>query len=141
MSDPIQGPTANIHARMMGQDQDDLVLAPWTTIKYRITGSKLVNTNQSNSSGTSRSVNTISNLYPGDQPSLYPEKSTTQTTNNPMLVRFATVDAIMTAARSADEIPTAIEQITGVLRRRHGIGLGRRGNHLWLLPGMEGFTA
>jgi len=36
------------------------------------TGSRLVSTNQSASSGSSSSVNTLSNLYPGGQRSLYP---------------------------------------------------------------------
>jgi hypothetical protein len=42
--------------------KDDIVLAPWTTIKYRVTGSTLTTANQSTSSGSSDSVNTLSNL-------------------------------------------------------------------------------
>jgi ABC-type antimicrobial peptide transport system permease subunit len=111
-------------ANMMGQDQDDFLLAPWTTIKYRVTGSRLVSTNQSASSGSSSSVNTLSNLYPGGQRSLYPEQSATQAADNPMLVRFATIDVIMAAARSTDEISAATEQITNTLREQHGIRPG-----------------
>jgi len=107
-------------ANMMGSDQDDILLAPWTTIKYRVTGAALGNTNQSTvSEGSAGSVNTLSNLYPGDSPSLYPERSAVQAAANPMSVRFANIDQIITAARSTAEIAAAIEETTAVLRERH----------------------
>lgn len=112
-------------ANMMGMDQDDILLAPWTSIKYRVTGSMLATANQSASSGSSASVNTLSNLYPGGQASLYPEQSATQAADNPMPVRFANVDRIMAAARSSGEIPAAIRQITALLRERHHIRPGQ----------------
>ncbi|MDD3813176.1 MAG: ABC transporter permease [Desulfocapsaceae bacterium] len=106
-------------ANMMGHDQDDVILAPWTTIKYRVTGTSLA-TAQSTGS-TSDTVNTLSNLYPAAQPSLYPERSSVQQTDNPMPVRFANIDWIMAAANSSQEIPLAIKQISEVLRERHRI--------------------
>jgi ABC-type antimicrobial peptide transport system permease subunit len=112
-------------ANMMGFDQDDILLAPWTTIKYRVTGSTLTNTNQSASSASSgSSVNTLSRLYPSGAPTLYPEKSEVQAANNPMPVRFANVDQILAASRSPAEIPSAIKQITEVLRERHRLQPG-----------------
>ncbi|MBU4177551.1 MAG: ABC transporter permease [Desulfurivibrionaceae bacterium] len=107
-------------ANMMGFDQDDVILAPWTTIKYRVTGASASTANQS-ASVASDSVNTLSNLYPTAQRSLYPERSAVQQANNPMPVRFANIDQIMAAANSSAEIPQAIEQISGVLRERHRI--------------------
>lgn len=112
-------------ANMMGSDQDDIVLAPWTTIKYRVTASALGNTNQStDSDGTAGSVNTLSNLYPGGSASLYPEKSAAQAAANPLPVRFANLDQIIAAARRTSEIAAAIAEITGVLRERHRIAAG-----------------
>lgn len=107
-------------ANMMGFDQDDVILAPWTTIKYRVTGASASTANQS-ASVASDSVNTLSNLYPTAQRSLYPERSAVQQANNPMPVRFANIDQIMVAANSSAEIPLAIEQISEVLRERHRI--------------------
>lgn len=108
-------------ANMMGFDQDDVILAPWTTIKYRVTGASLSTSNQSTDSTASTSVNTLSNLYPATQGTLYPAQSTVQQADNPMPVRFANIDSIMAAANNSGEISMAIEQITGVLRERHRI--------------------
>ena len=109
---------------MMGMDQDDIILAPWTTIKYRVTGAALADTNQSTSSGSDSTVNTLSNLYPGGQPDLYPARSDIQAANNPMPVRFTNIDHILAAARSTEEITAAIHQMTMVLRDRHRIRTG-----------------
>jgi ABC-type antimicrobial peptide transport system permease subunit len=108
-------------ANTWGMDQDDIILAPWTAIKYRVTGSPLGNPNQSTSSTSENSVNTLSNLYPGDEPCLYPERSAVQAADYPMPVRFANIHHILAAAQSPDEIPAAIAQMTSVLRERHHI--------------------
>jgi macrolide transport system ATP-binding/permease protein len=116
-------------ANMMGMDQDDIVLAPWTTIKYRVTGSSLANVNQSaaatSDSGSSSSgqVNTLNETYPGSQ-SLYPLPSSTQAADTPQPVRFTNVDQILTAARSPEQTAAAIQQISQLLRERHRIRPG-----------------
>jgi ABC-type antimicrobial peptide transport system permease subunit len=111
-------------ANMLGMDQDDILIAPWTTIKYRVTGSTLTETNQSGARSSESTINTLSNLYPGGQPSLYPEQSEIQAANNPMPVRFANIDQIVVAARSTEQIPAAIDEITVLLRDRHRIRPG-----------------
>jgi ABC-type antimicrobial peptide transport system permease subunit len=110
-------------ANMMGMDQDDVVLAPWTTIKYRVAGSSVTNVNQSAAETGSTAVNTLSQLYPGRE-SLYPAPSATQQADTPLPVRFTSVDQIIAAARSASQTPLAIQQITTLLRERHRIRPG-----------------
>jgi ABC-type antimicrobial peptide transport system permease subunit len=120
-------------ANMMGMDQDDILLAPWTTIKYRVVGSSVANVNQSSagsgagagaSSGTGSAVNSLSQLYPNTQLNLYPVQSATQAANTPLPVRFTNVDQIIAAAEEGDEIPLAIRQIAALLRERHRLRPG-----------------
>ena len=116
-------------ANMMGMDQDDILLAPWTTVKYRVTGTSAQTANQSVSStpaqaaGVSQAVNSLSKLYPG-QGSLYPVPSPTQQADTPLPVRFTNVDQILMAARANSEIPLALRQVTQVLRERHRLRSG-----------------
>jgi ABC-type antimicrobial peptide transport system permease subunit len=109
-------------ANMMGMDQDDIVIAPWTSIKYRVSGTSLGNVNQSSAASTSSTtVNSLSNLYPSSSLSLYPTQSTTQAADTPQPIRFANVDSILTSTAATENIPLAIKQVTAVLRERHHI--------------------
>ncbi|MEI7836107.1 MAG: ABC transporter permease [Planctomycetota bacterium] len=112
-------------ANMMGMDQDDVILAPWTTIKFRISGTAASATAASaaTASDTSSAVNSLSDLYPSKGVALYPVPSAIQAADTPLLVRFTNVDQILIAARSAAEIPEAIDQVTDLLRERHRINL------------------
>jgi ABC-type antimicrobial peptide transport system permease subunit len=114
-------------ANMMGMDQDDIVLAPWTAIKYRVTGSSVANVNQSSASSESGSteVNSLNQIYPNTSLSLYPVPSTTQAADTPLPVRFTNIDQIIAAAKSTAAIPAAIQQISSVLRERHRISKGK----------------
>ena len=125
----VIGVLAKKGANMMGQDQDDIVLAPWTTVKYRVSGSMLANTNQSSSAGgdssaTGDSVNTLSNLYP-TATSLYLSRTTAQAADTPLSVRMANVDVIQAKARSSERIEEAIDQMTALLRERHCLREGQ----------------
>ena len=109
-------------ANMMGMDQDDIVIAPWTTIKYRVNAA-LNNAGLSVSTGSNSvntSVNSLSNLYPAAT-SLYDTVSTTQVADTPQNIAFVTVDNIVVKAASTPQIPEAIREIKSLLRERHHI--------------------
>jgi ABC-type antimicrobial peptide transport system permease subunit len=110
-------------ANMMGMDQDDILLAPWTSIKYRVTGST-VTTASSNTSATTSTVNTLNQIYPSTSVTLYPAPSETEAADTPLPVRFANVSQIMVAAQSSSEMKQAISQVTDLLHERHRIKPG-----------------
>lgn len=115
-------------ANMMGIDQDDMLLAPWTTIKFRIAGTSASTVNQSAAAANadpSTKVNTLSGRYPNQQTGLYLTPSPTQIANTPQPVRFTNVDTILVRARSEGEIRDAVRQITELLHDRHNIRAGQ----------------
>jgi ABC-type antimicrobial peptide transport system permease subunit len=115
-------------ANMMGLDQDDLVVAPWTTVKFRINSSKLAFAEQPAATAAASSltqVNTLSKNYPGSQDQVYPQRSVMQVVDTPQLVRFADLDDIYLSVHSPEEIPRAIEEVTQLLRQRHRLGDGQ----------------
>lgn len=119
-------------ANMMGLDQDDILLAPWTTIKYRVAGSSLGSVNQSTPGAASaspgaapnQSVNTLNQLYPSVAATSYPVPSQTQQADTPLPVRFSNVDQILVSATSDHNIHEAIRQISQLLHERHRIREG-----------------
>jgi ABC-type antimicrobial peptide transport system permease subunit len=115
-------------ANMLGQDQDDVILAPWTTVKFKLAGqsAQVTQLATSKSSDPSQQVNSLSQLYPtSDSSGLYPTVSATQAADRPLPVRFVNVDQILVEARSGEEIQSAISQITEVLKDRHHIRPGQ----------------
>jgi ABC-type antimicrobial peptide transport system permease subunit len=110
-------------ANMMGRDQDDVLVAPWTTIKFRISGGTTANvaTPAATTTGTSTPRG---QLYPGSASGLYPTRSAIQTKNSPMPVRMITVDQLIVSAASAAETSEATSQITRLLHDRHRLGEG-----------------
>jgi ABC-type antimicrobial peptide transport system permease subunit len=119
-------------ADMFGNDQDDILIAPWTTVKYRISnqsgnsaGQQAAAVSTASSSSSSTTVNTLSNLYPstsGGNSALYPVMSTVQQADTPLPVRFSNVDQVICAAGSAAGVQRSVDEITALLHQRHHMG-------------------
>ena len=108
-------------ANMVGIDQDDVIVLPWKTLRNRLSRS------WGNGGGASSSASggfNRSDVYPKRVDSIYPERDSVQSRNYPMPVRFSNVNRIMVAAKTPEQVPDAIRQVTELLRRRHRIAPG-----------------
>ncbi len=114
----VIGVLATKGANMMGFDQDDVLLAPWTTMRQRVAGSR------TSSGGSSTTDITTSTVYPGGSVSLYPAVNSIQRTNARLSPRFVYVDQILADSISPEETDKAMAEITEVLRERHKLRPG-----------------
>ena len=120
----VVGVLAKKGASMMGRDQDDVLLAPWTTIKFRISGTTTANVATAAAAAGTSTTTPRGQLYPGSARGLYPLRSAIQTKNSPMPVRMITIDQISVSATSAEETKDATTEITTLLHERHHLGEG-----------------
>lgn len=125
----VKGVLSRKGANMFGTDQDDVVIAPWTAMKYKVAGVTQANANQIAQaaapppSGTA--MNSATQLYPVASQPLYTVPTATQQADSPQPARFINVDQILAQADSPEDTQAAIEQIQETLRATHHIGAGK----------------
>ena len=119
----VVGVLSSKGANMMGRDQDDVVIAPWRTIKFRlsaVSANAVASANPTASQAPTSSINSLSNIYPNST-ALYPSISDVEQADTPLSGRMVTVDNILVKAASGEQIPEAIREIKSLLRERHHI--------------------
>ena len=123
----ILGVLSRKGANMYGQDQDDIVILPWTTLKFKIVGQSAQKTNQSAvlKVDPSQQVNSLNQIFPSVKPVLYPVASATQLADTPQPVHFTNLDLVLVKARADDLITPAMRQIQELLRERHHLRAGQ----------------
>ncbi|HEV8071737.1 MAG TPA: ABC transporter permease [Planctomycetaceae bacterium] len=117
----ILGVLSRKGANMYGQDQDDIVILPWTTLKFKVVGQSAQKANQSAALKVdpSQQVNSLNDAFPSLKPVLYPVASATQLADTPNPVHFTNLDLILVKAGADDLISPAMRQIQELLRERH----------------------
>jgi acylphosphatase len=103
-------------ANVMGLDQDDVVLAPWTTIKARVSGNQGNTPPEKTTTPATVKAGGLDTLYPKVDPlDTYPAEK----------ALLANIDQILVGAKSSDDVKPANRQITDLLRQRHHIKPGQ----------------
>jgi macrolide transport system ATP-binding/permease protein len=106
-------------ANMLGVDQDDFIIAPLTTVKFRLSSMRIIASQTAAASSALNQANSLSQLYPTQQLQLYPQRSALEMADTPQMTRFFDLDDIWVSANAPQDVPSAISEITNLLRERH----------------------
>ncbi len=121
----VIGVLARKGANTLGADQDDLIFAPWRTIKFKVSGQSAQTANQSaDAAGAATGINSTTR-FPSQQPSPYPLRSATDTADHPAAPLPTYVDQIMVRVATEAQIPAATQEIKKMLRERHRLKDGQ----------------
>ena len=108
----------------MGNDQDDCLVLPWTSIRTRLMGSSGSATiTKGGAANSSRSVSSTS-TYSTSSVDFYPGCDLQPFSNAAHPLRTRTVDSILVKIRSKESSTPAMDAITPVLRRQHQLDPG-----------------
>ena len=115
----VVGILAKKGTNLMGMDQNDTAIVPWTTMRNRLARGGGTAQTSSSSGEYSRK-----NKYPISSVQYYPSRDATQTANYPMPIRFNNINRIMASATSSETVQDAIAEIKATLRLRHRLADG-----------------
>lgn len=118
----VVGVLAAKGSNMQGDDQDDVVVIPWTTVKYRVSAASSGGSGGAIAASAAAVASADHKTYPGAALTLYPAVAATRALDSAVSVRFVNVDQIIVSAASSEELPAAVDEVTGLLHERHRIG-------------------
>ena len=102
-------------ANMMGMDEDDVVIMPWSTAQLRITGFKSGSATNTRSTAST----TPGELYSATGVAFYPEQAENLEKDTLLTPKFARIDQIQLMAVSPEKVASLVQEVTRVLRERH----------------------
>lgn len=111
-------------ADMMGNDKDDCLILPWTSIRTRLMGAS--NEASLNKGGASNTKTTVSSTdtFSTTDVSFYPGCDLQPYTNAPHPLRTRTVDSLIVQIKDSENANPAMDEMTTALRRAHGLEPG-----------------
>ena len=109
-------------ADIIGEDQDDLVVAPWTTVKFRISSGDSGGESVATRPNPADLLAPEARKFPAAAPRDLPDALTDSDRLHAPAVPPLECRLDPRPLGVTDEIPAAMEEITRVLRQRHRIG-------------------
>jgi macrolide transport system ATP-binding/permease protein len=104
---------------LAGFDNDDILIAPWTTIRNRIAGEQPSADPTTAESDPTDTVKALSNRYPSHHTSYYPQASSLQQADRRQQMRFSNVDCVLVRVLDVEDAAPSKEEIAELLRKRH----------------------